>query len=109
MLLTVISLSSLAANRRTQFVVMVRVLPRCQWSLEPDKASSGQFAIECTRNTGYSISLVHGSDSRLQTHRYTVSGVGSGTRKVIPLQVPTTTSMDAVRTSSAPLFLTISY
>lgn len=108
-ILTVASLSSLAADRRAQFVVMVQVLPRCQWSVEADNASSGRFAIECTRNTGYAISLTRSGDSRPDANLHMVRGVGSGTLQVIPLRVPAAASTDAAAPSDAPLFVTIEY
>lgn len=108
-ILTVIPLSSLAANHRAQFVVMVQVLPRCQWSLESGNASTGQFAIDCTRNTGYSISLTRGGDSRPDANLYMARGVGSGTRQVIPLRAPPLVFTDTAPPGDVPLFLTINY
>lgn len=107
--LAVSSLSSLAANRSTQFMVMVQVLPHCQWSLVPQDAGGGQFAINCTRNTGYSVSLAQGGESRPDAHPNPMNGVGTGTRQVVPLHVPTAASTDAGLPNNAPLFLTISY
>ncbi|MDE2069772.1 MAG: hypothetical protein KGJ04_00705 [Gammaproteobacteria bacterium] len=108
-ILTAISLSSLAADRRAQFAVMVQVLPRCQWSLEVDDARTGRFAIECTRNTEYSVSLTRGGDLRPDANLHMARGIGSGALQVIPLRVPPPVSTDAAPPGNAPLFLTINY
>lgn len=107
--LALISVTGLAATGNWQFTVMVRVLPHCQYSLASQYADRGRFVIDCTRNTGYSVGLTYGKDSRLEMHPAIISGVGSGTRRVIALNVPREASADAVSQSAAPLFLTINF
>lgn len=102
--LALVSVSGLAATGSRQFTVMVRVLPHCQYSLASSYADRGRFVIDCTRNTGYSVSLTHGTDLRREMRPAIISGVGSGARRVIALSVPTGASADA-----APLFLTINF
>lgn len=106
--LALVSVAGLADTRGWQFTVMVRVLPHCQYSLASQYADRGRFVINCTRNTGYSVSLTRAQDSIPERHPAVISGVGSGTRRVIALNAPAGASAAASQ-NAAPLFLTINF
>lgn len=108
-ILAMVAIPGLADTCRSQFVVMVRVLPRCQWSLPPEADSRARVAVACTRDTGYSVSLARRDDSRPGIQAFELSGVGSGSLQVLPLATPTADSPNAGAQSTAPLFLTINY
>ncbi|MGH8293073.1 MAG: hypothetical protein ACRESA_06315 [Gammaproteobacteria bacterium] len=107
--LALVSVAGLANTRSSQFVVMVRVLPHCQWSLPPQASSRAHFTVACTRNTGYSLGLARANDSRSEAHSALAGGVGNGAEQVIPLSMPTAASAGAGAQSTRPLFLTINY
>lgn len=107
-LLVMVSITSLGASRNQQFMVFVRVLPLCRLAVPSGNFSGrGMLGINCTRNTGYSVSLVRSLSS--QVGAYTVSGVGSGVSQTIPLNLQAGAAADAQSKNDTPLFLTINY
>lgn len=108
-ILVMVAIPSLADTCRSQFAVMVQVLPHCQWSLPREADSPARLMVACTRDTGYSVSLARAGDSRPETHASEFSGVGSGSLQVLPLATPAADSPNGGAQSTAPLFLTINY
>ncbi|MBU6509308.1 MAG: hypothetical protein KGL98_03410 [Gammaproteobacteria bacterium] len=108
-ILAMFAIPSLADTRQSQFVVMVQVLPHCQWSLPPEADNHARLTIACTRDTGYSVSLARAGNSMLEPHASGLSGVGSGALQVLPLVTATADSPNAGVQNAAPLFLTINY
>lgn len=108
-ILAMVAIPSRADTCRSQFVVMVRVLPHCQWSLQQEADSRARLAIACTRDTGYALSLARAGDPLSQIHTSELSGVGSGSLQILPLARPAADPPDGRAQSTAPLFLTINY
>lgn len=107
--LATFAIPSFADTCRSQFVVMVQVLPHCQWSFPPATGSRARLALACTRDTGYSVSLARAGDPRAEMHASEFSGVGSGSLQVLALATPAADSPNVEAPGAAPLFLTINY
>ncbi|MGB9428432.1 MAG: hypothetical protein WCC11_00895 [Gammaproteobacteria bacterium] len=80
----VLTSSAAVANHLSgQFVVSVRVLNACRIATPELALVRGSLAVNCSRNTGYSVSLSSSTDP--QTAIATLNGVGNNVTRVIPL------------------------
>lgn len=90
------------------FMVFVRVLPQCRMAIPSvDSPGNARIDISCTRDTGYSVSLMRDATERNEAH--IINNVGNGTHQIIFLTIPAGSLQDGGILSPAPLFLTISY
>lgn len=109
LLLVAVPIASLADSHSRQFVVSVRVLRQCR--LDMTAVNSPRHAllgINCTRDTGYSVSLSR--DVAAPGDAYDINGVGNGADETISLTVPAARwSQSQGAQTAPPLFLTIRY